>query len=248
MDKFLAKSDISNQILKSAQLSSNLPVNTLIFGESGTGKKLLAKEILPSGVTFEAKDFEQLLNKKLVNSEQYPQLILYHLDDVLNIEEFLENLKHTKIVATAKHKSQRYTLHFAVKIEVPPLEQRQEDLEELISIYLEEASSIFSNEKQCNRKNIDIDLSNNGFSLKNSIYRSVLTKTIQKDQINDILEYYFSQELENDATYKELLEMFEIPLLKAAQNLFKSQVQIAKKLDINRITLRKKLDYYQGEL
>jgi len=115
MEKFIAKSNLSLQILKSAQLSTNLPVNTLIFGEIGVGKKLLANEILANAIVFEALEFESLLNKKLVTCEQYTQLILYNIDQVLNVEEFLENIKSIKIVATANEKSQRYNSHFAVK-------------------------------------------------------------------------------------------------------------------------------------
>lgn len=248
MEKFIAKSNLSLQILKSAQLSTNLPVNTLIFGEIGVGKKLLANEILANAIVFEALEFESLLNKKLVTCEQYTQLILYNIDQVLNVEEFLENIISIKIVATSHEKSQRYNSHFAVKIEIPPLQQRDEDLNELIQCYKKEACSIFSNDMECDNKLLDIDLSQNGKSLKNSIYKSVISHTIKEDEIKNILEYYFKEQLKHNASYKDLIAIFEIPLLKAAEELFKSQVQMANKLDINRITLRKKLDMYNGEL
>ena len=169
-------------------------------------------------------------------------------DEVLNIEEFLGNLKSTKIVATSIEKSIRFNNHFAVKIEIPPLQERLEDLEELTNIYTKEAYSIFANDINYDKKFLTIDLSQNGKSLKNSIYKSVLTHTIKEKEIQSILEYYFEQQLEENATYKDMLEVFEIPLLKAAQKLFKSQVQMANNLDINRITLRKKLDMYNGDL
>ena len=63
MDKFIAKSPISQQILKSVKLSADLPVNTLIFGQSGVGKKLLAKEISQNGFTIQGKDLEKLIIK-----------------------------------------------------------------------------------------------------------------------------------------------------------------------------------------
>ncbi|HFU75153.1 MAG TPA: Fis family transcriptional regulator [Arcobacter sp.] len=248
MDKFIAKSNISNQILKSAQLSTNLPVNTLIYGEDGVGKKLLSREILPNAVSFDAKEFESLLNKSLVSIDQYSQIILYHIDQVLNVEEFLGNLKSTKIVATAFEKSNRFNNNFAVKIEIPPLKDRPEDLDELIDMYKKEACSIFADGILCDNKILTLDLSKNGKSLKNSIYKSVLTHTIKEDEIKNILEHYFQHQLKEKATYKDLIEVFEIPLLKASHKLFKSQVQMASNLDINRITLRKKLDLYNGEL
>jgi transcriptional regulator with PAS, ATPase and Fis domain len=248
MEKFIAKSEVSMQILKSAGLSSNLPVNTLIYGETGVGKKLLANEILPNGVIFEADEFESLLNKKLISTEGYPQLILYQIDNVLNIEEFLINLKGVKLVATANERSARFNQHFAVKIEIPPLKERPEDLETLITKYTKEASEIFSKKSTHDLKNLELDLSTNGKSLKNSIYKSILKYTIKEDELINILEYYFSEQLKENATYKDLITLFEIPILKAANKLFKSQVQMANQLDINRITLRKKIDMYHEEL
>jgi DNA-binding protein Fis len=50
--------------------------------------------------------------------------------------------------------------------------------------------------------------------------------------------------MEKTKTYKELLELFEIPLLQAAKKRFKSQVKMADNLDINRNTLRKKILQY----
>ena len=38
MEKFIAISKISQQILKSAKLSADLPINTLIYGQIGVGK------------------------------------------------------------------------------------------------------------------------------------------------------------------------------------------------------------------
>lgn len=92
---------------------------------------------------------------------------------------------------------------------------------------------------------VKIDISKNGISLKESIYKSVLLNSISKDEMIEILYNFFMQELENDKkTYKELLEIFEIPLLKCSKKLYKSQVQMANNLEINRITLRKKLNTY----
>ena len=70
MKKFIAQSEISKQILKSAKLSADLPVNTLIYGEIGVGKKLLAKEILPNTTTILAKELEKLINNNQINLEE----------------------------------------------------------------------------------------------------------------------------------------------------------------------------------
>jgi DNA-binding protein Fis len=62
------------------------------------------------------------------------------------------------------------------------------------------------------------------------------------------MENYITKNLENGATYRDLIKIFEIPLLKAAKKIYKSQLQMADKLEINRITLRKKIHHYFGEL
>ena len=62
------------------------------------------------------------------------------------------------------------------------------------------------------------------------------------------LEQFILNKLKKEYNYKDLLEYFEIPLLKAAKKEYKSQLQMANKLQINRITLRKKIDQYSTEL
>lgn len=248
MEHFITQSDISKQILKSAKLSSNLPVNTLIVGEDGVGKKILSKEILPQATIFDALEFETLLNKKMITTDQYTTLILYHIDKVLNIEEFLENIKHIKIVATAYEKSNRFNSSFAIKIEIPPLSQRKEDCDELKKIYINKAAKVFNIVDPIDEKDLEFDLSKNGISLQNSIYKSILRESITTNDLQDLLQSFFIEQLNGGKNYKDLLEVFEIPLLKASKQLFKSQVQMANKLEINRITLRKKLEIYEGEI
>jgi len=71
---------------------------------------------------------------------------------------------------------------------------------------------------------------------------------MDEDDILNALYYFFLNYLQKkNYNYKDFLKVFEIPLLKATKQLYKSQVQIAKVLDINRITLRKKIANYFGE-
>ena len=73
-----------------------------------------------------------------------------------------------------------------------------------------------------------------------------MLKSLTDEDMKESLEYFILQKLKDNKDYKELLEIFEIPLLKAAKHQFKSQLQMATNLKINRITLRKKLDHYFG--
>ena len=248
MDKFITKSDSSKQILKSAKLSANLPVNTLIYGEVGVGKKLLATEILPNSTSITAKKLEKLIIENQIDLKEYKSLIIYDLQNVINIDEFLENLKSIKLVVTSLDKHEKYSSTFAIKIEIPSLDKREEDLEELTNIYIKEASKIYKTNNNIDiYKGIKFDLSGNGITLKQSIYKYILLQSITKQEMMDTLQTYLYTQVKEDKTYKQLLEIFEIPLLKASKKAFKSQLKMAKQLSINRMTLRKKLHLYFGE-
>jgi DNA-binding NtrC family response regulator len=246
MERFIATSQISQQILKSAKLSADLPINTLIYGQVGVGKKLLAHEILPNAFMINGGELEKLINSKQIDLALYQAIIIENIDDILNIEEFFQHLKNIKIVGTNTDKNDKFNQYFAIKIEIPPLRERPEDLEEIIEIYKKEAMSIYNT--NISIKNMEIDLSENGISLKQSIYKSILLQSINTKDMLQTMENYLTKKLESGATYRDLIEIFEIPLLKAAKKIYKSQLQMADKLEINRITLRKKIHQYFGEL
>ncbi len=245
MEDFIALSPSSKKILKIAQMSSDLPVNVIILGQTGIGRKLLAKKILPNAQSFMAKELEKLIIDNKINLQEYNAIIIYDINKVINKVEFFDKLKSLKIVATGFTEDQDYMNNFAVKLEVPPLEERKEDLDELIQIYTKEAKKIYSS--SITSEDIKIDISGNAVTLKQSIYKSVLLKSITKQEMMDTLNDFFIREFKDDRSYKQLLEIFEIPLLKAARKVYKSQLQMANKLNINRITLRKKLNKYFGE-
>ncbi len=245
MEKFIALSESTKKILKVAQMSVSLPVNVMIIGQSGVGRKLLAKEIAPDAHSFLARDLEKILIEKSINLEEHPTIIIYNIHTVLNKKEFMDRLKGVKIIATTFDLVEEYSNFFAVKIEIPSLDQRPEDLEELTYQYIKEASKIYSS--SISRDDIRIDLSGNGITLKQSVFKSILLKSISKQEMMDTLGDFCQRELKNGSDYKKLLELFEIPLLKAAKKVFRSQLQMANNLKINRITLRKKLNKYFGE-
>jgi DNA-binding NtrC family response regulator len=245
MEHFIAVSPVSQKIYKIAQMSSSLPVNVLITGQTGVGRKLLANVALKDAQSFEANELEKLIIDQKINLNEYTSLIIYNINKVLNKNEFLEKLKNIKLVATGFYEKQDYTEKFAVKINITPLDKRPEDLKELTDMYIKEANKIYflSNTP----KKINIDLSGNGITLKQSIYKSILLQSINKADISNILFDYFTKEMKDEKTYKDLLPIFEIPLLKASKAIFKSQLKMSEKLKINRITLRKKLSKYFGE-
>jgi len=244
MKKFLACCEASKKILNIAHMAANLPVNILIIGQKGVGKTLLAQQISPETPILDAKQLENSIINSTANIKQYDELIITNLEAVLNKKEFFQNLTGIKIIATSKYMPSEIETQFAIKIDVPPLSERKEDLDELISLYLKQAKEIY--DIDISIKDIDIDLSSNGVSLKKSIYKNTMLKSLNDEDMQESLEYFLLQKLKNNKDYKELLKIFEVPLLKAAKVQYKSQLQMATNLKINRITLRKKLDQYFG--
>jgi DNA-binding NtrC family response regulator len=245
MKKFIAQSDASKKILNIAQMSSSLPVNILIIGEVGVGKKLLSQHILPDAPYFDAKVLEETLINEKFNIDGYKELIILNIDSVLNKKEFLLYLSGIKVVATTTRGLSDVESQFAIKIDIPPLSQRVEDLEELKKIYLNEANEIYNT--NININDIKLDLTLNGNTLKNSIYKTVSIRALNDDEMMQSLEYFITNKFNENKDYRDLLKYFEIPLLNAAKVKFKSQLKMATKLNINRITLRKKLEQYFGE-
>ncbi len=243
--KFIAKSESSKKLLSIAQTSSTLPVNILIIGERGVGKTILAQTILPDAITFDAKKLETAILNKSADLEQYSELIVTNIDKVLNKVEFLEKLAHLKIVATSTFIPVEIEVQFAIKIDIPPLKDRKEDLEQLTKLYVNEANKIY--ETEVTPSSVKIDLSENGISLKRSIFKNTFLQSMSDQDMNTALQEFITKKFQNSLGYKELLGYFETPLLQAAKKKYKSQLQMANKLQLNRITLRKKLDLYNIE-
>ncbi len=195
MEKFIAKSQSSKKILKIAQISSQLPVNVIILGQMGVGRKLLSKEILPDAQSYEAKTLEELIINNKINLEELNSVIIYNINKVLNKTEFLEKLEGIKIVATGFIGKEDYFNKFAVKIEILPLDERKEDLDELKQFYISEAKKIYPS--TIVPKDIKIDLSGNDITLKQSIYKSILLKSITKQELMDTLNDFFCKRIQS---------------------------------------------------
>jgi DNA-binding protein Fis len=246
MKKFITQSLSSQKILNLLQSSVHLPINILVVGSSGVGKKLLIKEVLPQTPILEASTLEQKLLDKKINIDEYTKLILFNLDEVVNKQNFLDKLKDITVIATSRQHSVLIENYFPIKIDILPLKERKEDFNYIKQYYLNEAKKIY-NTKDDIDLNIDINYIDS-LSLKRHIYKYVFMYSLEENEIQTVLELFFIKMLKKNATYKKLLAYFEIPLLKSGQFLFKSQLQIAKKLDINRITLRKKLEQYKDKI
>jgi len=241
MDKFVSFSPKSKECVKTALLSKDLPINTLIIGEKAVGKSELAKLISSNSTAYFLNEIEPKLVNGEIDLDSISEIIILDINKSTSCKYLIEQFeqKNVKIIATSTKINETLEEKFLVKIEVPPLKERVEDVEFLTNKYIKEAKKLFLIDEEFD--NIDIDLSNNAISLKKSVFRAVLFNSLNKDDIMNILQDFFIKEFENTTNYKELLKIFEKPLLKAGERVFKSQLQMANNFDINRNTLRKKL-------
>ncbi|PUE64309.1 sigma 54-interacting transcriptional regulator [Arcobacter caeni] len=250
MQNFIAEDEISKEILNSAKLLQAVQVNALILGKAGTGKKSLAKYILPNSDIYEAKNLQKDIADDVIFL-QNEAIIIDKINEITNIDLFLKWVEDNNIrliaISNTENLNQKIKDIFSINLEIPSLAKREEDTKALVNKFSTEASSILDLQKVSPSKLI-INITNNAHSLRKSIYFSYLFETIGEHEILMFLEKYISENLHGENSYKELSYIFEVPLLKASTAKYKSQVQVAKHLGLNRITLRKKLEIYKDLL
>ena len=250
MQDFIAEDGISKEILNSAKLLQAVQVNALILGNAGTGKKSLAKYILPNSDIYDAKNLQKDISDDILLL-QNEAIIIDKINEITNIDLFLKWLEDNNIrviaISNTENLNQKLKDIFSINLEIPNLSKREEDSKALVNKFSQEASTILDLPKIPSSKLI-VNISNNTHSLRKSIYFSYLFETIGEHEILMFLEKYLSENLRGENSYKELSYIFEVPLLKASTKKYKSQVQIAKHLGLNRITLRKKLEIYKDLL
>lgn len=239
--EFIAQSRASKEALRSANLLKSIGVNALIVGERGTGKRTLASQIVQAPVIDANIPFEKLENLLL----EQESLIVTDFEKMRDIERFqrLLEIHPTRIVATAQTLLSIDQL-FSITIHLPPLRERREDISPLVEVFEEEVREALGLEphQKIDMKTFHPDLSVNAYSLKKSVYLVMLAKTMTESELMDLLEIYLNRRIAKEEGYRELLYLFEAPLIKAGFGLYKSQLKLAEKLGLNRNTLRKKIN------
>ena len=212
--EYIANDPKSKKIKKLALMLRNLDINIYIYGEKGTGKSYLANFIG---------------NGEIVENF-----------DVLNSLPKLKN----RLIAVGSHKindSLKEKFKISVEIELDPLNRRPLDTEEFIEHFKKEVQRELKIENEL--ENLSIDLSENLNSLKRSIYSSYICQIRTKDEVIKCLENYFERYYNSEeSNYNEELKLFDKAIIGALKKRYKSKVQIAKHLKINRATLSKKME------
>lgn len=238
---YITASASSAQAFKTATLLKTLNVNSLITGEAGVGKKTLARYILPDAPMLEASNYNELLTA--LNSAD--KIIIANLEKSPNIKKILEILdsKNIRVIATAEslYYNENIDKLFSVKFNIPSLSERPEDVDELVKIFIKEASLLFYAKDEFKIKNFKPDLSQNSHSLRRQVMINYLLQDINENELMDIVQNYLVDKLGSNSDYKNFLHLYEVPIIKAGLQRFKSQLQLSDKLGLNRNTLRKKI-------
>lgn len=246
---YIAKSRASMEALKSANLLKSVTINALILGESGVGKQTLAQHIVSAPIV-DASAFNELLALIETNSS----LIVKNFHKITNYKKLKIALDahKTRIIATSSLPIGEPLMDefFSLKIVIPPLREREEDVIPLIEKFAHEACIMFDEEFgeiPC-LDEITPDLTKNCYSLRRSVYNAYLMNSFGEDEILVMMERFLSQRIGGRNDYRDLLYLFDVPMIKSGYAKFGSQLAISEKFGLNRNTLRKKINDYKDRL
>ena len=239
--KFVTACEASYQAFKTATLLKTLTVNALIMGEVGVGKRNLASFILPDASVFDASNFDELLTAL----ESCSEVIITNIENSPNLKRLIDTIKENniRVIATSKQSfSNEFTDDlFSVKFDIPPLKDRNKDVELLVEAFADEASTLFGGNEKFNIKNFKPDLIQNAKSLRRQVMINYLLQDIQDNELIEIIQNYLYDKLGSNSDYKKFLYLYEVPIINAGLSRFKSQLQLSDRLGLNRNTLRKKI-------
>lgn len=237
-NEFVASSPQMQEVKKLISLVRGISVNTIIMGDEGVGKSLVAKLIMPNAIVVYGDKPEDVL-KALKN---FDEIIIEDFERLPNTDSLYMDGK--KIVATSKKRIKDSTLDriFGIKIDIAPLKDRAEDIPALIKHFFSKAKKELCIDEDISMESVAADISSNCHSLKRACYHSILCSNISKEQLGSMMEEYFYDHLgESEDNYKIFLELFDSSIINANHRKFKSQLMMSYKMGINRNTLRKKI-------
>ncbi len=243
--KYIAKSRASIEALKSAHLLKSLNVSVLIAGDRGVGKKSLARYIDKDALIVDGSSWDELIKSIKPNS----RLIIKNFDRIKNFDNIKNILDKNcgKIIATSTTElsSKIEDKFFSLKIYIPPLKDRSEDLNALCNIFTQEVKEIFGDpSSELLLEMSELDLSENCHSLRKSIYKKYIKNILGEDDLLEMLENILYKKIGTGNDYREFLYLYDMPLINSGFKKFGSQLSISKAFGLNRNTLRKKINEY----
>jgi len=224
-------------ITKGLTLSKSLFVSTIIWGEPHTGKQTLVHSIYPEAEFIDGQTIDNL--KDILDSSR--EILIYNFEAVQNTGAL--NLENRRIIAIANYTKLPISIesNFAFIYKMPPLRERLDDVQKFIKNFIKELQYELMIKSRIDIPIKHLDLSQNFKSLKISLHREFIKKTLSPKDIEDILFDYFYNRIEGKNSYRENLSLYEKPLIEAGLKKFKSQLKLSEALGLNRNTLRKKI-------
>ena len=234
--QFLSNSPQIDNIVKGLTLTKSLFVSSVLFGEKHTGKRTLVKTLFPNTTYVDAKNKEEVE----IALENNNELVIYNFEKLLSFENL--NFENKRIIAIANHieNSSKVEKKFAFIYKMPSLEER-DDLELLIEFFQNKIQNDLMIDYPIEIDHSKLDFTQNIYSLKASLYKNLIHKTLKQEEIQEILNNYLFENMEGNNAYREHLSLYEIPLIEAGLKKYKSQLKLANILGLNRNTLRKKI-------
>jgi len=225
------------RIIKGLTLSKSLFVSTLLWGEAHTGKQTLVRSVYPKAEFIDGRKIDNL--KDILDSNK--EIFIYNFEAIRNIQSI--NLENRRVVAIANYDKVPSSIEssFAFIYNMPPLTDRFNDVQNFINGFTEELQDELMIKDEIDIDVKHLDLSQNFKSLKISLHREFIKKTLSKQDIEEILFDYFYDRIEGKNSYRENLSLYEKPLIEAGLKRFKSQLKLSEVLGLNRNTLRKKI-------
>jgi DNA-binding NtrC family response regulator len=235
---FIAISKQMLEVKKLVNLIKGIKVNTLIVGESGTGKSRVATSILPSAVVLDGQNTEDVIK----NLKNFNEVIIENFDKIRNFD--ILHIQNQKIVATATKKPKESVVDkfFGVVIDLEPLSQRPSDTPALMAYFLQSAKQELKVDSNITAEQITADIQDNCHSLKRAVYKKLLLSGVDENSLVSIMEEFFYERCEADDNYGHFCAMFDRAVINANHRKFKSQLMMSFKMGINRNTLRKKIN------
>jgi len=234
--QFLSNSPQIDNIIKGFTLTKSLFVSSILIGEGHTGKKTLIQTLFPNTVYIDASNGEELATAL----EKYEEVIIYNFEKLLNFENL--NFENKRIIAIANHieNSEKIEKKFAFIYHMPSLNER-EDKEFIVQHFQREIQKELMIEEEINIEHSELNFLENIKSLKASLYKQLMIKTFNSEEIEKVLFDYLLEHIEGNNAYREHLFLYEKPLIEAGLKKYKSQLKLSNILGLNRNTLRKKI-------
>jgi len=237
---FITVSKQIANITKSLTLTKSLMVSTLIVGEPHIGKKSLVHNLFPNSIYVDASD-EALLAKTL---ETNSEVVIYNFQNIKNIDRL--DFANKRIVAISDNLTigELLEMKFAFIYTMPSLSHRSDDVALLVKHFIDSIKKELDIDGEIELDISKVDISNNIKSLKAYVYKQVLLSSLSEEDMDSILYDYLYEKIDGNNAYREYLGLYEIPLIRAGLDRYKSQLKLSSILGLNRNTLRKKIHEY----